>query len=102
MYYLLRERNIEMVRARTNMPQEKERRIGLARALSKLGFCSRSRAAELIRTGRVRLNGRVAGDPETPVRLSRDRIEADAKPVAAQSKRYFDAEQAAGRCHDGV
>jgi len=89
MYYLLRERNIEMVRARTNMPQEKERRIGLARALSKLGFCSRSRAAELIRAGRVRLNGRVAGDPDTPVRISRDRIEADGKPVAAQSERYL-------------
>lgn len=78
-----------MVRARAYMPQEKERRIGLARALSKLGYCSRLRAAELIRAGRVRLNGQVAGDPETPVRMSRDRIEADGKPVTAQSKRYL-------------
>ena len=35
------------------------RRVGLARALSKLGYCSRSDAADLIRAGRVRLNGAV-------------------------------------------
>jgi 23S rRNA pseudouridine2605 synthase len=33
---------------------------GLARALSKSGYCSRSSAEKLIRAGRVRLNGRVA------------------------------------------
>jgi 23S rRNA pseudouridine2605 synthase len=54
-----------------------QRRIGLARALSKLGYCSRSRAAELIREGRVRLNGVLRRDPETPVRLQKDRIEVD-------------------------
>ena len=31
--------------------------MGLARAFSKMGFCSRSAAFELIRGGRVRLNG---------------------------------------------
>ena len=55
------------------------RHIGLARALSKLGYCSRSRAAELIRAGRVRLNGGVRRDPETPVRLEQDRIEVDGR-----------------------
>ncbi|MGA8528035.1 MAG: S4 domain-containing protein, partial [Candidatus Sulfotelmatobacter sp.] len=53
------------------------RKIGLARALSKLGYCSRSRAAELIRAGRVTLNGRVARDPETPVSGKRDQIAVD-------------------------
>jgi 23S rRNA pseudouridine2605 synthase len=43
------------------------RQVGLARALSKLGFCSRSQAARLIRAGRVRLNGATRRDPETPV-----------------------------------
>jgi len=33
---------------------ENSRRVGLARALSKLGYCSRSQAAELIRAGRVK------------------------------------------------
>ena len=41
------------------------RNIGLARALSKLGHCSRSRAAALIRAGRVSLNGNIRRDPET-------------------------------------
>ena len=69
--------------------KEQERQMGLARVLSKLGYCSRSRAAELIRAGRVQLNGRVANDPETPVRMSGDRIEADGKRVAAARGRYL-------------
>src|SRR5579863_7996418 len=65
------------------------RQVGLARALSKLGFCSRSRAAELIRGGRVRLNGATRRNPETPVRMERDRVEVDGKPVAAEAKTYL-------------
>jgi 23S rRNA pseudouridine2605 synthase len=57
------------------------RRVGLARALSKLGFCSRSRAAELIRAGRVRLNGATRRNPETPVHLEHDRIDVDGNSV---------------------
>jgi 23S rRNA pseudouridine2605 synthase len=64
------------------------RQVGLARVLSKLGFCSRSQAARLIRAGRVRLNGVARRDPETPVRLGRDRIEVDRNAVAAESKIY--------------
>jgi 23S rRNA pseudouridine2605 synthase len=51
------------------------RKIGLARALSKLGYCSRQQAFELIRQGKVRLNGATPKNPETPVRLGTDRIE---------------------------
>ncbi len=65
------------------------KRIGLARALSKLGYCSRSRAAELIREGRVRLNGALRRDPETPVRLGKDRIEVDGSAVASGRKIYL-------------
>jgi 23S rRNA pseudouridine2605 synthase len=61
----------------------------LARALSKLGYCSRSKAAELIRGSQVRLNGTVRRDPETPVRIGKDRIEVDGQPVAASSKIYL-------------
>jgi 23S rRNA pseudouridine2605 synthase len=57
------------------------RKVGLARALSKLGFCSRSRAAELIRAGRVRLNGATRRNPEAPVHLERDQIDVDGNPV---------------------
>jgi 23S rRNA pseudouridine2605 synthase len=72
------------------MPRAGElRRVGLARALSKLGFCSRSQAAKLIREGRVRLNGATRRDPETPVRLERDRIEVDRSAVTAESRIYL-------------
>jgi 23S rRNA pseudouridine2605 synthase len=62
---------------------------GLARALSKLGFCSRAQATQLIRVGRVRVNGRVRGDPETPVHLSKDRIEVDGVQLKAAPKIYL-------------
>ena len=68
---------------------EKATRAGLARALSKLGYCSRSQATDLIRAGRVKLNGTVRRDPETPMHLGRDRIEVDRHSVRAEAKRYL-------------
>jgi 23S rRNA pseudouridine2605 synthase len=65
------------------------KRVGLARAISKLGFCSRSRAAELIRAGYVRLNGTVRRDPEAPVHIGRDRIEIDGQPLAGSERIYL-------------
>jgi len=65
------------------------RRVGLARALSKLGYCSRSKAAGLIRDGRVRLNGKSARDPETPVLEHHDHIAVDGTTIAAQKKIYL-------------
>lgn len=52
-------------------------RHGLARVLSKLGVCSRSEAERRIGAGRVRLNGKLARDPEMPVDPERDRVEVD-------------------------
>ena len=57
--------------------------------MSKRGSCSRSQASELIRAGRVRLNGKVRRDPETPVRLEQDRITLDGQPLQAQEKVYL-------------
>jgi 23S rRNA pseudouridine2605 synthase len=68
---------------------EASRRIGLARALSKLGCCSRSRAAELIRDGQVSLNGKIRRDPETPVSGNNSQIAVGGKVVHAQEKTYF-------------
>jgi len=65
------------------------RNIGLARALSKLGYCSRSQAFEFIRAGRVRVNGKLRRDPESPIRMEADRIEVDGKPVAAAKFQYL-------------
>jgi 23S rRNA pseudouridine2605 synthase len=69
--------------------KEQTRKFGLARALSKLGHCSRSQAAELIRAGRVRLNGGVRRDPETPVRLEQDRIAVDDRAVERPPNIYL-------------
>jgi 23S rRNA pseudouridine2605 synthase len=69
--------------------EQSTRRIGLARALSKAGYCSRSQAAKLIRAGRVRLNGAVRHDPETPVRSERDRIAVDGNEINRQPKIYL-------------
>jgi 23S rRNA pseudouridine2605 synthase len=57
--------------------------------MSKLGFCSRSQAAELILAGRVKLNGALRNDPETPVHVGKDRIEMDGKPVIRSEKVYL-------------
>jgi 23S rRNA pseudouridine2605 synthase len=62
---------------------------GLARALSKLGHCSRSRAAELIRAGAVTLNGRICRDPEKPVVLGQDQITVGDSAVTAAAKVYL-------------
>jgi 23S rRNA pseudouridine2605 synthase len=57
--------------------------------MSKLGYCSRSRAAELILAGRVKLNGAMRRDPETPVHIGKDRIEIDGKPAIRNEKVYL-------------
>jgi 23S rRNA pseudouridine2605 synthase len=61
------------------------RKVGLARVLSKIGYCSRSQAVILIRAGRVTLNGRIIRNPESPVRMigarGHDRIEVDGSPL---------------------
>ena len=58
-------------------------RHGLARVLSRMGVCSRSEAVRRIVAGRVRLNGAVVRDPETPADPSTDRIEVDGIAVRA-------------------
>lgn len=71
------------------MTSRRARKVGLARALSKLGYCSRSRAFELIRAGQVRLNGRVCRQPEAPVVLERDHIEVSGCKIAAAEPLYL-------------
>ena len=71
------------------VPERDSRKTGLARALSKLGYCSRSQAAELIRAGRITLNAKIRRDPETPVHLQRDQIQVDGKPIESQQKIYL-------------
>lgn len=74
--------------SRGNPKPEDSPRHGLARALSKFGYCSRSQAAALITAGRVRVNGAVRLDPEWPVNAERDRLEVDGQAVRPATKVY--------------
>jgi 23S rRNA pseudouridine2605 synthase len=64
-------------------------RHGLDRALSKLGYCSRSEAAVLIQAGRVSVNGRVLRFADSPVDHMRDRISVDGQVVKQAAKTYL-------------
>jgi 23S rRNA pseudouridine2605 synthase len=64
-------------------------RVSLPRALSKLGFTSRSRAVALVREGRVTVNGRRETDPDRRVDPARDRLSVDGAPVAAAARIYL-------------
>jgi 23S rRNA pseudouridine2605 synthase len=64
-------------------------RTGLARALSKLGFCSRRHAWDLVRAGRVRVNGVTRRDPEWRVSWRNDGIEVDGRRVRTEAKVYL-------------
>jgi 23S rRNA pseudouridine2605 synthase len=65
------------------------RRATISRALSKLGFCSRTQAEILVRTGRVTVAGRVTTNIETWVDLDKDRIAVDGETVAAEAFIYL-------------
>ena len=61
---------------------------GVARVISKRGFCSRSQAENLVREGRVSLRGKIVRDPDTPAREN-DEICVDGKPVKTSEFVYF-------------
>lgn len=72
------------------------KRSGLARALSKRGYCSRSVAAALIAAGRVTLDGRVERNPEAPTTAD-SRIAVDGAAVGAAAPVYLMLNKPRGR-----
>ncbi|MFZ5638837.1 MAG: pseudouridine synthase [Pseudomonadota bacterium] len=66
-------------------PARAEKRYGLARVLSKRGICSRTQAAEWVRAGRVRVDGRVVRDPEFPTDPERAGIAIDGERAVSTS-----------------
>jgi len=66
-----------------------QRNVGLARAISKMGYCSRNRAEEAIRAGRVRVNGAMRRNVEAPVHLGKDRVEIDGHEIKKAEKIYL-------------
>lgn len=63
-------------------------RVSLERALSKLGFASRTEARALIGQGRVQVNGTVVTDPLLRVDPGRARIVVNGAPVRAAERVY--------------
>jgi 23S rRNA pseudouridine2605 synthase len=63
--------------------------VSLPRALSKLGFCSRTQAEALITEGRVRVDGRAIRNVAARVDPGRARITVDDQPVVAERKVYL-------------
>ena len=61
---------------------------GVARVISKRGFCSRSVAENLVREGHVSLRGKIVRDPDTPA-YENDEILVDGNPITASEFVYF-------------
>jgi len=74
---------------KSSEPARQQRNVGLARAISKMGYCSRSRAEAFVRAGRVRINGAVRRNVETPVHLGKDRVEIDGREIKTAEKIYL-------------
>jgi 23S rRNA pseudouridine2605 synthase len=64
-----------------------KRAVSLSRALSKLGYCSRSQAEDFIVGKKVSVNGMIVAEPGFRVDLIRDKIHVESMPLF--SKREF-------------
>lgn len=64
-------------------------RVSLARALSKLGYCSRTQARVLIAAGEVSVRGKVCTDPELRVDPARTAIAVSGQPIGPGTLRYL-------------
>jgi 23S rRNA pseudouridine2605 synthase len=73
----------------SNETARQQRSVGLARAISKMGYCSRRRAEDAIRAGRVRVNGAVRRNVEAPVHLGKDRVEIDGQEIKKAESIYL-------------
>lgn len=56
--------------------------------MSKLGACSRTQAIDFIRAGRVRVDGRIVRNPETPVDVVNAAVTLDGAPLREREKVY--------------
>lgn len=71
-----------------NRKPQKQGVHGVARVISKRGYCSRSQAEKLVREGHVILRGKPVRDPESPA-YENDEILVDGTPVTASEFVYF-------------
>jgi 23S rRNA pseudouridine2605 synthase len=73
---------------RGNNKSPKQGAHGVARMISKRGYCSRSQAEKLVKEGRVTLRGKVVFDIDTPT-YENDEILVDGNKIEANDKVYF-------------
>ncbi|MDX8463315.1 pseudouridine synthase [Mesorhizobium humile] len=64
-------------------------KVSLSRALSKLGFCSRTQAEHLVAEGRVQVNGKTVRDALLRIDPDRDGITVDGERIVAERKVYL-------------
>jgi 23S rRNA pseudouridine2605 synthase len=81
------------MRSRT---RQSRAQITLARALSKFGVTSRSSGEQIIRAGRVRINGKPATSPSVWLDPRTDRIDVDGVLIVARQPVYLAMHKPAG------
>ena len=77
-------RNLSHKETVTGYPQPVTRMMRLQKFLSSAGFCSRRKAEEYIKDGRVKVNGEVVSVLGTKIDPETDRVEVKGKPVEAK------------------
>ncbi len=77
---------LALMATRTSAGRSRVPRHGVARAISKRGLGSRAQAAQWVREGRVRVNGKVVHDAEFPVRPDLDRVQIDEQECLAAQR----------------
>lgn len=63
--------------------------VSLARALSKLGVCSRTMGRKWVLEGRVTVNGKIVRDPDAWVDLVKDRVGVDGQVAKKETLLYL-------------
>ena len=71
-----------------NRKPQKQGAHGIARVISKRGYCSRSQAEKLVREGHVTLRGKPVRDPESPT-YENDEILVDGNKIESNAKADF-------------
>lgn len=75
--------------------QKRHSAHNLIRSLSKSGVCSRKQALELVKDGKVVVNGRIVTDPGKKV-MGKDRISVNGEAISTNKKRYILLHKPAG------
>jgi 23S rRNA pseudouridine2605 synthase len=63
--------------------------VSVARALSKLGYCSRAEGERLVRSGIVTVNGRTVRDPALRIDPAADRLAVAGRRVTTRTRLYL-------------